>query len=173
MHLGDPLSPWFSMSDKFSPTAVGSPPSYDLSLLQEDHVNNHVYLGVPPPKHGYMNPVSSRGHPSQIRRYRALHPGQLSARSSRGLVLAPDQLSIGSNWGHPPQIRRYRAFTLVNSLPGQVKVLSLHLINSPSGQVGVTPCKSEGIEPFTMVNSPPCQVGVTPQSRRYRALHPG
>ena len=32
------------------------------------------------------------------------------------------------------------------------------------GQVGVTPRKSEGIEPFTMVNSLPCQVGVTPRS---------
>ena len=29
---------------------------------------------------------------------------------------------------------------------------------------GVTPHKSEGIEPFTMVNSPPCQVGVTPHN---------
>src|SRR5882724_10150934 len=30
-------------------------------------------------------------------------------------------------------------FTLVNSLPGQVKVSSSHLINLLSGQVGVTP----------------------------------
>src|SRR5882724_10632065 len=55
-------------------------------------------------------------------------------------------------------------FTLVNSLPGQVKVLSSHPINSPSGPVGVTPRKSEGIEPITMVNSPPCQVKDTPRN---------
>src|SRR5882724_9487514 len=135
MHLWDPLSPWFSMSDKFSPTAGGVPtPATIFPLLQEDHVNNHVYLGVPPPKHGYMNPVSSRGHPSQIRRDRALHPGQLSARSSRGLILAPDQHSVGSSRrcvsthgqltavssrGHPPQIRRYRALH-----PGQLSARS-------------------------------------------------
>src|SRR5882724_4120022 len=68
-------------------------------------------------------------------------------------------------------------FTLVNSPPGQVEVLSSHLINTLLGQVedaslhmvnslpcqvGVTPHKSEGIEPFTLVNSPPGQVGVSP-----------
>src|SRR5882724_9416392 len=51
---------------------------------------------------------------------------------------------------------------MVNSLPCQVEAMSLHPINTLLGQVGVTPCKSEGIEPFTMVNSPPCQVRVTP-----------
>src|SRR5882724_5120280 len=84
-------------------------PATIFPLLREDHVNNHFSLGVPPPEHGYVDPVSSRGHPSQIRRYRALHPGQLSARSSRGLVLTPDQLSVGSSRGHPLKIRRYRA----------------------------------------------------------------
>ena len=63
--------------------------------------------------------MSSRGHPSQIRRYRALQPGQLSARSSRrcvfahgqlsavssrGLALAPDQLSVGTSWGLVPSV---------------------------------------------------------------------
>src|SRR5882724_2285623 len=51
---------------------------------------------------------------------------------------------------------------MVNSPPSQVKAVSSHLINTLSGQVRVTPCKSEGIEPFTTVNSLPCQVGVTP-----------
>ena len=41
---------------------------------------------------------------------------------------------------------------------GQVGAVALHLINTPSGQVGVTPCKSEGIEPFTLVNYLPGQV---------------
>src|SRR5882724_7371779 len=69
--------------------------------------------------HGQLSIVSSQGHPSQSRRYRALHPGQLSARSSRGLVLAPDQLSAVSSQGHPSQSRRYRALH-----PGQLSARS-------------------------------------------------
>src|SRR5882724_1553712 len=50
MHSWDPLSPWFSASDKFSPTAHGAPtPATIFPLLREDHVNNHLSLGVPPP----------------------------------------------------------------------------------------------------------------------------
>src|SRR5882724_4467183 len=63
--------------------------------------------------------MSSRGLSLQIRRYQALHPGQLSARSSRrcvfahgqlsamsswGHVLMPDQLSVGSSWGLVPNV---------------------------------------------------------------------
>src|SRR5882724_9932687 len=41
MHLWDPLSPWFSASDKFSPTAGGVPtPATIFPLLREDHINN-------------------------------------------------------------------------------------------------------------------------------------
>ena len=63
-----------------------------------------------------------------------------------------------SSRGHPLQIRRYEPFTLVNSPPVKVGAVALHLINTPSGQVRVTPHKSEGIEPFTLVNSLPGQV---------------
>src|SRR5882724_256157 len=50
MHSWDLLSPWFSVSDKFSPTMGGAPtPATIFPLLGEDHVNNHVSLGVPPP----------------------------------------------------------------------------------------------------------------------------
>jgi len=49
MHSWDPLSPWFSASDKVSPTAGGvSTPATIFPLLREDHVNNHLSLGVPP-----------------------------------------------------------------------------------------------------------------------------
>src|SRR5882724_828130 len=69
MHSWDTLSPWFSTLDRFSPIAGGVPtPAMIFPLLREDHVNNHVSLGVPLPEHGSANPVSSRGHPSQIRR---------------------------------------------------------------------------------------------------------
>jgi len=53
-------------------------------------------------------------------------------------------------------------FSMVNSPPCQVQAMSLHPINTLSGQVGVIPHNSEGIEPFTMVNSLPCQVRVIP-----------
>jgi len=48
---------------------------------------------------------------------------------------------------------------MANSPQCQVEAMPLHLINTPSGQVRVTPCNSENIEPFSMVNSLPCQVG--------------
>src|SRR5882724_10275440 len=136
MHLWDPLSPWFSMSDKFSPIAGGVPtPATIFPSLQEDHVNNHISLGVP----------------LQNMDMRTLCQVEVTPRKSEGI----------------------EPFTLVNSPPGQVEVSSSHPINTPSGhvedaslhmvnsllcQVGVTPCKSEGIEPFTLVNSPPGQV---------------
>src|SRR5882724_345034 len=50
MHSWDPLLPWFSASDKSSPIAGGAPtPATTFPLLGEDHVNNHISLGVPPP----------------------------------------------------------------------------------------------------------------------------
>ena len=70
MHSWDPLLPWFSTSDKFSLIVGGVPtPAMIFPLLQEDHIDSHLSLGVSPPKHGYANPVSSQGHPLQIRRY--------------------------------------------------------------------------------------------------------
>src|SRR5882724_3990990 len=49
MHSWDPLLPWFSMSDKFLLIAGGVPtPATIFPLLWEDHVNNHLSLGVPP-----------------------------------------------------------------------------------------------------------------------------
>src|SRR5882724_2487334 len=50
MHSWDPLLPWFSASDKFSPIAGGVPtPAMIFPSLQEDHVNNNLSLGVSPP----------------------------------------------------------------------------------------------------------------------------
>src|SRR5882724_10657630 len=140
MHSWDPLSPWFSTSDKLSPTAGGDPtPATIFPLLGEDLVNNHISLGVPP-----LN--TDMQTPCQV---------EVIPRKSEGI----------------------EPFTLVNSLPGQVEVLSSHLINTPSGQVEdpslhmvnsppcqvrVTPRNPGGIEPSTLVNSPPGQVGAAP-----------
>src|SRR5882724_10875453 len=133
MHLWDPLSPWFSTSDKFSLTVGGvSTPAMIFPLFEEDLVNNHISLGVSPLNTDMQTPC------------------QVKVTHCKSEGIDP--------------------FTLVNSLPYQVEVLSSHPINSLSGQVGVTPRKSEGIEPFTTVNSPPCQVGVTP--RKSEGLEP-
>src|SRR5882724_7727273 len=108
MHSWDPLSPWFSALDKFSPTTGGVPtPATIFPLLREDHVNNHDSLGVPPLNMDMRNPC-------QV---------EVTPHKSEGI----------------------EPFTLVNSLPGQLEVLSSHLINSLSGQVRVTSRKSEGI----------------------------
>src|SRR5882724_6364263 len=113
MHSWDPLSPWFSVLDTFSLVMGGVPtPATILPLLQEDPVSNDLSLRVPPPKHRYANPVSSQGHPLQIRRHRALQHGQLSAMSSQGCAFTPNQNSVRSSRGHPPPIRRYRALHL-------------------------------------------------------------
>jgi len=146
--------------DKFSPTAGGVPtPATIFPLLWEDHVNNHLSLGVPP-RTRIATPVRSRSLLAN-QKYRALHPGQLphvrskirlrtwstppvsgvlssqirsiepspcqlSARSSRGARLAPNQTLLGqaedasshmslsavSSRGLSSQIRRYRAFKL-------------------------------------------------------------
>src|SRR5882724_12999769 len=57
MHSWDPLSPWFSTSDKFSLIAGGVPtPDTIFPSLREDHVNNHVSLGVSPPNMDTQTP---------------------------------------------------------------------------------------------------------------------
>src|SRR5882724_4139601 len=113
MHSWDPLSPWFPALDKFSLTMGGAPtPATIFPLLGEDHVNNHISLGVLPPN---MDT-------------RTLCQVEVTPCKSEGI----------------------EPFTLVNSLPGQVEVSSSRPINSLLGQVGVTPHKSEGIEPFTL-----------------------
>jgi len=98
-----------------------------------------------------LHPINSlsgqvRVTPLKIRRYRALHPGQLSARSSWGCSLTPNQLSIRSSWGHPSQSRRYQVLH-----HGQLSTI----------QVRVTPCSSEGIKPFTAGQPSASQVRAT------------
>src|SRR5882724_8985571 len=49
MHSWDLLSPWFSTSDTFCLIVGEVPtPAMSLPLLREDHVDNHLSLGVPP-----------------------------------------------------------------------------------------------------------------------------
>ena len=134
-------------------------------MLGEGHVNNHVSLGVPPPNTDMQTP----GQVEVLSSCPINTPsGQVEDASSHMVNSPPCQVGVTPH--NPGGIK---PFTLVNSLPGQVKVSSLHLINTPLGQgedlsshtvnsplcqVGVTPRKQEGIKPFTTVNSLPCQV---------------
>src|SRR5882724_6195247 len=150
MHSWDLLSPWFSMSDKFSLTVGGAPtPATIFPLLGEDHVNNHISLGVPPPNTDTHTPCQVEVTP---RKSEGIEPFTL-ANSPLGQVKVLSSCPINSPSGQvgvtPHKSEGIEPFTMVNS---------------PPCQVGVTPRKSEGIEPFTMVNSPPCQVGVTPHN---------
>jgi len=139
MHSWDPLLPCFSVSDKFSPIAVGSPPSYNLSSLWEDHVNNHVSLGVPPLNTDTRMPCQVEVTPHKSE---GLEPFTL-VNSPPGQVEVP-------SW-HP-----------INTLSGQVEDASSHMVNSLPCQVGVIPCSPRGIEPSTLVNSLPGKVRATP-----------
>src|SRR5882724_4321726 len=163
MHSWNPLSPWFSVLDKFSLTTGGVPtPATIFPSLREDYVNNHLSLGVPPPNMDMQTPcqVEVTPHKSEgIEPFTLINspPGQVGAMS-----LHPINTPLGQVRVTPCNPEGIKLFTLVNSPPGQVGAMSLHLINTLLGQVQVTPCNSEGIKPFTMVNSPPCQVRVTP-----------
>src|SRR5882724_6151230 len=140
MHSWDPLSPWFSASDKFSPIAGGVPtPAMIFPSLREDNVNNHVSLGVPPPNTDMRTPCQVKVTP---RKSEGIEPFTL-------VNSLPGQVGVSSS--HP-----------INTPLGQVEDASSHTVNSPPCQVRVIPHKSEGIEPSTLVNSPPGHVGATP-----------
>src|SRR5882724_11315080 len=176
MHLWDPLLPWFSTSDNFSLTMGGVPtPATILPLLREDHVNNHLSLGVPPPNMDTRTPcqVEVIPHKSEgIEPFNLVNspPGQVKDASSHPInsPSGPVEDASSHTVNFPPcQVGVYpcksegiEPFNLVNSPPGQVEDAdaSSHTVNSPPCQVGVYPCKSEGIEPFNLVNSPPGQV---------------
>src|SRR5882724_1663941 len=173
MHSWDLLSPWFSTSDKFSLTAGGVPtPATIFPLLREDHVNNHLSLGVPPPNTNMRTlcqfeviPRKSEG----IEPFNLVNspPGQVEDASSHPInsPLGPVE-DVSSHTVNFPlcQVRVYprksegiEPFTLVNSLPGQVGDASSHTVNSLPCQVRVYLRKSKGIKPFNLVNSPPGQ----------------
>jgi len=127
MHSWDPLSPWFSVLDKFSQIEGGVPtPATILPLLCEDHVNNHPSLGVPPPNTDMQTPC-------QV---------EVTPHKSEGIE--------PFTWSTLCQVK---------SRPHPCTQLTLHWV-----KLGVTPCKSKGIESFATVKSLPCQVRVTPHS---------
>jgi len=151
----------------------GHIPSYSPSLVTDDHVNNHLFIGDHPRPQSTLRCVKSRpslanqkgiepspqstlhcvksGSPSQIRRYRALQHSQHSAMPSRGLALAPDQHSIGS-------------FRDVSSplVPTSVPIAShVPLLTSPSSLWPVT----DPIAPMvSSVTSPRCHASLVTMS---------
>src|SRR5882724_8008035 len=105
MHLWDPLSPWFSTLDKFSPIAGGVPtPAMIFPLLQGDHVDNHLSLGVSPLNMDMQTPCQVKVTP---RKSEGIEPFTLvkSLPGQVGAVASPNQHSVGSSQGHPLQIR--------------------------------------------------------------------
>src|SRR5882724_9521817 len=131
MHSWDPLSPWFSVSDKFSPIAGGVPtPAMIFPSLWEDHVNNQVSLGVPPPN------TDTRTS------------GQVEDASSHTVNSPLCQVGV-----YPRKSEGIKPFTLVNSPPGQVEDASLHTVNSPLCQVGAMSSR--------LINSLSCPLGVS------------
>jgi len=62
-----------------------------------------------------------------------------SAMSSQGLVLTPDQHSIGSSWGHPSQITRYQALQHGGHVSQSVPNAKSHSLTSPSPVLGLLP----------------------------------
>src|SRR5882724_12556908 len=100
MHSWDLLSPWFSVLDKFSLTAGGVPtPATICPSLQEDHVNNHIFPGVPPPNMDTLTPCQVEVTP---RKSEGLEPFTL-------VNSLPGQVEVSSS--HP-----------INSLSGKVGV---------------------------------------------------
>src|SRR5882724_4912696 len=137
MHSWDPLSPWFSTSDKFSQIAGGVPtPATIFPSLREDHVNNHLSLGVPPPNTDVRTPCQVEVPPCKsegIEPFNLVNspPGQVEDVSSHTVNSPLCQVGV-----YPRKSEGIKPFTLVNSPPGQVEDASSHTVNSPLCQVG-------------------------------------
>jgi len=118
-------------------------------LMQEDHVNNHLSLGVPPLNTDMRTPCQVKVTP---RKSEGLEPFSMVNSPPcqvEVLSLHPINTPSGQVGVNPCKSEGIKLFTLVNSLPGQVEAMSSHPINTTLGQVGVTPCNPEGIEPLT------------------------
>ena len=148
MHSWDLLSPWFSASEKFSLIVGGVPsPATIFPLLWEDHVNNHIFLGVPPQNMDTQTPCQVEATPCN-----------------------PEGIEPFSMVNSPPCKVEAMSSHLINNLSGKFRVTPRNpegiepftTVDPPPCQVGVTPHKSEGIEPFTLVNSLPGHIGVMP-----------
>src|SRR5882672_573995 len=108
-------------------------PATVFPLSQDDHVNNHLFIGDQPP-----TTVNT-----------PLCQVEAIPRKSEGIEpFTTVNTPLCQVEAIPRKSEGIEPFTMVNTLPCQV---------------GVTPCKSEGIEPFTIVNTPPCQVEAIPR----------
>src|SRR5882724_7169837 len=123
MHLWDPLLPWFSTLDKFSPITGGDPtPAMMLPLLWEDHVNNHLSLGVSPLNMDMQTPCQVEVTPRNTEGIEPFNmvnspPCQVEAMSSHPINTPSGQVRVT-----PHNTEGIEPFTLVNSLLGQVRV---------------------------------------------------
>src|SRR5882724_13139154 len=135
MHSWDPLLPWFSASDKFSPIMGGVPtPATIFPLLWEDHINNHLSLGVSPRTQIHEPHVKLRS-PLAIQKvsspsaWSTLH--HVKSRLSEGIepfTMVNSPLCQVEVTPHNPE--GIEPFTLVNSPPGQVGAVASHPIDT-------------------------------------------
>src|SRR5882724_2239802 len=133
MHSWDLLSPWFPTLDKFSLTTGGAPtPATIFPLLGEDHISNHVSLGVPPPNTNMRTPCQVEVTP---RTSEGIEPFTL-ANSLPGQVEVSSSCLINSPSGQvgvtPHKSEGIEPFTTVNSPPCQVRSpLAIQEVSSP------------------------------------------
>src|SRR5882672_5780743 len=107
-------------------------PATVLPLSQDDHVNNHLFIGDHPPT--TVNTL--------LCQVEAIPCKPEGIEPFTTVNTLPCLVGVT-----PRKSEGIKPFSTVNT---------------PLCQVGVTPRKSEGIEPFTMVNTPPCQVEASP-----------
>jgi len=160
--LRDPLSPGFPCRTNSS-NRGWVPPQLRSFPVAERSCNNHVSSrGSPPtriqrtPRHVEVTPRKSEG----IEPFTLVNspPGQVEDASSHMVNSPPCQVGVyprksegiePSPWSTLHQVSRGPVLDPINTPSGQVEDASSHTVNSPPCQVGVYPCKSEGIEPLT------------------------
>jgi len=148
--MGSVVALVFHTGQILSDNGWGPDPSYDPSLAEGDHVNNHISLGVPPPNTDTQTlcQVKVTPHKSEgIEPFTLVNslPGQVEVSSSHQINLPSGQVRV-----IPHKSEGIEPFTMVNS---------------PLCQVGVTPRSPGSIEPSALVNSLPGQVRPHPHTR--------
>src|SRR5467141_1591051 len=121
LHAWDPSSSWFSASDTFEPMTGGViSPAMVLPLSQDDHFNNHLFIGDHPPT--TVN--------TPLCQVEAI-PCKSEGIEPFNMVNTP-LCQVGVT---PRKSEGIEPFNMVNTLPCQVEALPSHLINTPSGHL--------------------------------------
>src|SRR5882724_13086042 len=132
MHWWAPWFPWFSMSDMLELTIGGvTIPAMVFPLLWEDHVNNHLFIGLPLQTWIHEH-CQVKGTPKKSE---GIEPFTM-------VNTPPCQVKVT-----PPKSEGIDPFTMVNIPPCQVEVTPhksegidpFTMVNNPPCQVGAVP----------------------------------